>query len=134
MAHDEEVEDLGDLDDTLPDSTLPEASGVELAPPSDAGKGPLATPAPTVPTGAGEDPTPAPALTGEDASKAMGEPAAEDPTAAARPSQVAEYGLGILSVNFCLCDTEPRLLRRFRRLGLRKQPLLTILILWRPQP
>jgi hypothetical protein len=88
MAHDEEVEDLGDLDDTLPDSTLPEASGVELVPPSDAGKGPSATPAPT---GVGEDPTPTPALTGEDALKAMGEPAAGDPaTAAVGPSQVAE--------------------------------------------
>jgi hypothetical protein len=42
MAHDEEVEDLGDLD-----RTLPEASGVKLAPPSDAGEGPSATPAPT---------------------------------------------------------------------------------------
>jgi hypothetical protein len=61
MAHDEEVEDLGDLD-----STLPEASGVEPAPPSDAGKGPSATP---TPTGAGEDPAPVTALTGEDASK-----------------------------------------------------------------
>jgi hypothetical protein len=27
MAHDEEVEDLGDLDSTLPEGTLPEASG-----------------------------------------------------------------------------------------------------------
>jgi hypothetical protein len=44
MAHYEEVEDLGDLDSTLPDSTLPEASGVELAPPSDAGNGPSVTP------------------------------------------------------------------------------------------
>jgi hypothetical protein len=51
MAHDEEVEDLGDLD-----STLPEALGVELALPSDAGEGPSATPALT---GAGEDPVPA---------------------------------------------------------------------------
>ena len=66
---------------------LPEALGVELAPPPDAGEGPSVTPAPT---GAGEDPAPAPALMGEDASKAMGEPAAEDPTAAAGPSQVAE--------------------------------------------
>jgi hypothetical protein len=82
MAHDKEVEDLGDLD-----SMLPEASWVELAPPSNAGKGPSATPAPT---GAGEDPAPAPALTGEDASKAMGEPAAEDPVVAAGPSRVAE--------------------------------------------
>jgi hypothetical protein len=82
MAHDEEVEDLDDLD-----STLPEASGVELAPPSDAGEGPSATPAPT---GAGEDPTPATVLASEDASKVVGEPAAEDPAAAAGPSQVAE--------------------------------------------
>jgi hypothetical protein len=87
MAHDEEVEDLGDLDSTLPDSTLPKASRVALAPPSDAGRGPLVTPAPTR---AVEDPAPAPALTGEDASKAVGEPAAEDPTATAGPSQVAE--------------------------------------------
>jgi hypothetical protein len=88
MAHDEEVEDLGDLDSTLPDSTLPEASGVELAPPTDVGKGPSATP---TPTGAGEGRAPAPALTGEDASKAMVEPAAEDPAATeVGPLQVAE--------------------------------------------
>jgi hypothetical protein len=68
MARDEEVEDLGDLD-----STLPEASGVELAPPSDVGEGPLAT-----------------APTGEDASKAVGELAAEDSAMSAGPSQVAE--------------------------------------------
>ena len=90
MAHDEEVEDLGDLDGTLPDSMLLEASGVELAPPSDAGKGPSATPAPIAPTGAGEDPTPALVLTGEDASKAVVDLATEDPAAAAGPSQVAE--------------------------------------------
>jgi hypothetical protein len=48
---------------------------VELAPPSYAGEGLSVTP----PTGAGEDPAPAPALTGEDATKAVGEPAAEDP-------------------------------------------------------
>jgi hypothetical protein len=71
MAHDEEVEDLSDLD-----RTLPEASGVELAPLTDAGKGPSATPAPT---GAGEDPAPAPAPTGEDASRVVVEQAAEDP-------------------------------------------------------
>jgi hypothetical protein len=87
MVHDEEVEDLGDLDSTLPDILLPEASGVVLAPPSDAGKGPSSTPAPT---GDGEDPTLAPAPTGEDASKAVVEPAAEDPAAVAGPSQVAE--------------------------------------------
>jgi hypothetical protein len=82
MAHDEEVEDLDDLD-----STLPEASGTKPAPPFDAGEGPSAT---GTPTGAGEDPAPAIALTGEDASKVVGEPAAEDPAASAGPSQVAE--------------------------------------------
>jgi hypothetical protein len=60
---------------------------VELAPPSDAGKGPSSTPAPT---GDGEDPAPAPAPTGENAPKTMVEPAAEDPTAVAGPTQVAE--------------------------------------------
>ena len=43
-----------------------------------------------VPTVAGEDPALAPVLMGEDASKAMGEPAAEDPAVVAGPSQVAE--------------------------------------------
>jgi hypothetical protein len=87
MARDEEVEDLGDLDSTLPEASLLEASGVDLAPPFDAGKGPSSTP---VPTGDGEDPVPAPAPTGEDASEAMIEPAVEDPTAVAGPSLVAE--------------------------------------------
>jgi hypothetical protein len=82
MAHDEKVEDLGDLD-----STLPEASGVELAPPPDAGKGPSVT---LAPTGAGKDPAPAPTPTGEDTSKAVVEPAAEDPAPAVGPSHVAE--------------------------------------------
>jgi hypothetical protein len=81
MALDEEVEDLGDLD-----STLPEASGVELALPSDAGEGPLVTPAPT---GVGEDLVPAAAQTGGDTSMVAGEPAAEDPTVLTGPSQVA---------------------------------------------
>ena len=36
-------------------------------------------------------------------------------------------------VNF-VCDTEPRLLRRFLGLGLRTQPLLTMLFLWRLRP
>jgi hypothetical protein len=86
MAHDEEVEDLGDLDSTLPEASLPEASGVDLAPSSDAGKGLSSTPAPT---GDGEDPAPDPAPTGEDASEAVVEPAVEDPAAVAGPSQVA---------------------------------------------
>jgi hypothetical protein len=82
MAHDEEVEDLGDLD-----STLAEASGVELAPPSDTSEGPLVTPAPT---GAGEDPMSVTAPTGEDTSMVVGELAAEDPAVSVGPSQVAE--------------------------------------------
>jgi hypothetical protein len=35
---------------------------------------------------------------------------------------------------FCLCDTEPRLLRRFLGLGLRTQPLLTMIFLWWLRP
>jgi hypothetical protein len=86
MAHAEDVEDLGGLD-----GTLPEAAEVDPVPPTDAGEGPSATP---VPTAAGEDPAPAPAPTSEDALKVVAEPvaepSAEDPTAAAGPSQVAE--------------------------------------------
>jgi hypothetical protein len=86
MAHAGDVEDLGGLG-----GALPEATEVDPVPPSDAGEGPSATPAPTA---ASEDPTPAPAPTGEDALKVVAEPAAEpateDPTATAGPSQVAE--------------------------------------------
>jgi hypothetical protein len=82
MAHAEDVKDLGGLDDALP-----EAVEVNPVPPSDAGEGTSATPAPTA---AGEGPTPAPAPTGEDALRVVAEPAVEDPTAAAGPSQVAE--------------------------------------------
>jgi hypothetical protein len=81
VAHAEEVEDLGDLD-----STLPAASVVEVAPPSDASEGPSTALATTTPTGAGEDLAPAPGKTGGDASKAMVETAIEDPAAAAGPS------------------------------------------------
>jgi hypothetical protein len=77
MAHAAEVEDLGDLD-----GAPPMTSGVEVAPPSDAGEGPSTAPAPTVPTGASEDPVP----TGGDALKAAAELAAEDPAALAEPS------------------------------------------------
>jgi hypothetical protein len=49
-------------------------------PPSLAGEGPSATPAPTA---AGEDSAQAPVPTGEDALKVVAEPAAEDPTAVA---------------------------------------------------
>ena len=85
MAHAEEVEDLGGLD-----SALPVTSGVEVAPPSDAGEGTSMVPASTTPTGASEDPTPSPTPTDEDVLKAVVEPAAEDPAAVAGPSQVAE--------------------------------------------
>jgi hypothetical protein len=82
MAYAKGVEDLGGRD-----GALPEAAGVDPVPLSDASEGPSSTPAPT---GAGEDPAPAPAPTCEDASKAVVEPATEDPAAAAEPSQVAE--------------------------------------------
>jgi hypothetical protein len=86
MAHAEDVEDLVGLD-----GALPEAAEINLVPPSDAGEGPSATPAPAA---AREDPALAPASTGEEALKVAtepaAEPAAEDPTAAAGPSQVAE--------------------------------------------
>jgi hypothetical protein len=82
MAHAEDVEDLVGLD-----GALPEAAEVDPVPPSDAGEGPSATPAPAA---ASEDPAPAPAPTGEDTLKVVAEPAAEDPTATAGPSQVAE--------------------------------------------
>jgi hypothetical protein len=82
MAHAEDVEDLGGLD-----GALPKATEVDPVPPSDVGEGPSAT---LVPTAAGEDPASAPVPTGEDALKVVAEPAAEDPTAVAEPSQVAE--------------------------------------------
>jgi hypothetical protein len=81
MAQAEGVEDLGGLD-----GALPEAAEADPALPSYAGEGPSSTPALTVPTGASEDPAP----TGEDALKAVAEPAAEDPTTLVGPSQVAE--------------------------------------------
>jgi hypothetical protein len=87
MAHDEEVEDLGDLESTLPESSgAKEGIGGQLAPPSDVGEGPMTTPAPTC---AGEDPVPAVGPTGEDTSVVAGEPTAKDPEASADPSQVA---------------------------------------------
>jgi hypothetical protein len=80
MAHAEGVEDLGGLD-----GALPEAAKVDPAPPSDADEGPSLTLAPTA---TGKDLAPAPAPTCEDASRAMVEPATEDPTPTAEPSQV----------------------------------------------
>jgi hypothetical protein len=86
MAHAEDVEDLVGLD-----SALPEAAKVDLVPPLDAGEGTSAIPTPAA---AGEDPAPAPVPTGEADPKVVGEPAAEptaeDPTAVAGPSQVAQ--------------------------------------------
>jgi hypothetical protein len=86
MRHAEDVEDLGGLD-----GALPEAAEVNPVPPSDAGEGTSATLAPTA---ASEGPAPAPVPTGEDALRVVAEPAAElaaeDPTSAAGPSQVAE--------------------------------------------
>jgi hypothetical protein len=81
MACAEDVEDLGDLVGALPEAE------VNPVPPLDAGEGSLAAPVPTV---AGEDALSAPAPTAEDALKVVAEPTAEDPMAAARPSQVAE--------------------------------------------
>jgi hypothetical protein len=86
MAHAEDVEDLVGLD-----GALPEAAKVDPMPPSDAGEGPSVTPTLAA---AGKDPALAPVPTSEGALKAVAEPtaelAAEDPTAAAGPSQVAE--------------------------------------------
>ena len=86
MAHVEDVEDLVGLD-----GALPEATEVDPVPPSDVGEGTSAIP---VPAAANKDPTPAPAPTGEAAPKVVAEPAAEpaaeEPTAAAGSSQVAE--------------------------------------------
>jgi hypothetical protein len=82
MAHAEDVEDLVGLD-----GALPEATEVGLVQPPDAGEGTSAIHAPAA---AGEDPAPAPVPTSEAAPKVVAEPAAEDPTAVAGPSQVAE--------------------------------------------
>ena len=82
MAHAEDVEDLGGLD-----GAPPEDAEVNPVPPSDAGEESSTVPVPTM---AGEDPTSAPAPAGEDALRVVAEPAAEDPTTAAGPSQVAE--------------------------------------------
>jgi hypothetical protein len=82
MAHAEDVEDLGGVD-----GAPLEVAEVNPVMPSDAGEGSSTVPVPTV---AGEDSASAPAPTGVDALRVVAEPAAEDPTAAAGPSQVAE--------------------------------------------
>jgi hypothetical protein len=73
MAHDEEVEYLGNLESTVP-LAVGAMAGVEEQPAS--------------PTDVGEGPMEAPVPTGEDTSVAVA-PAAEDPAASAGPSQVA---------------------------------------------
>ena len=81
MARAEDVEDLGDL------VGVPPESEVNPVPPLSAGEGSSAAPVPTV---AGEGPLPAPMPTAEDPPKVVAEPAAEDPTTVAGPSQVAK--------------------------------------------
>jgi hypothetical protein len=124
MAHAEDVVDLGALV-----GTPPEAAEVNPVPPLDAGEGSSAAPVPTV---ADEDPVSAPAPTTEDALKVVAEPAAEDPRPRSGLRRWLNRCWGVCK--FCLCVTEPRLLRRFRVLGLRMQPLLTMLILCRLRP
>jgi hypothetical protein len=80
MVRAEDVEDLGDLVGAPPEAE------VNPVPPLSAGEGSSAAPMPTV---SGEGHLPAPAPTAEDPPKVVAEPAAEDPMAAARPSQVA---------------------------------------------
>ena len=89
MARAEDVEDLGDLNGARPEAkvnpVLPEAE-VDPALCSEAVEGSSAGPVSTV---SGEGSLPAPAPTAEDPPKAVAELAAEDPMAAAGPSQVA---------------------------------------------
>jgi hypothetical protein len=89
MARAEDVEDLGDLNGARPEAevnqVLPEAE-VDLALLSEAGEGPSVAPVSTM---SGEGSLPAPAPMVEDPPKVVEELAAEDPMAAAGPSQVA---------------------------------------------
>ena len=89
MACAEDVEDLGDLNGARPEAevnpVLPEAE-VDPALRSEAVEGSSAAHVSTV---SGEGSLPAPAPTAEDPPKAVVELAAEDPMAAAGPSQVA---------------------------------------------
>jgi hypothetical protein len=82
MERVEDVEDFGGLVDAPPEA----AEGKPVLP-SDAGEGPLDAPMPAV---AGEDPVSAPVPTVEGAQEVVAEPAAEGPTAAVVPSQVAK--------------------------------------------
>ena len=89
MARAEDVEDLVDLNGVRPEAevnpVLPEAE-VDPTLPSEAGEGSSAAPVSTV---SGEGSLLAPAPMAEDPPKAVAELAAEDPMAAAGPSQVA---------------------------------------------
>jgi hypothetical protein len=89
MARAKDVEELGDLNGARPEAevnpVLPKAE-VDPALPLEAGEGSSAAPVPTV---SGEGSLPAPAPMAEDPPKAVVELAAEDPMAAAGPSQVA---------------------------------------------
>jgi hypothetical protein len=82
MERVEDVEDLGGLT-----GAPPKAAEVNPVLTSDAGEGPSVVPVLTV---AGEDHVSAPAPMVEDAPKVVAEPAVEDPTTAAVPSQVAK--------------------------------------------
>jgi hypothetical protein len=89
MARAKDVEDLGDLNGVRPEAevnpVLPEAE-VDPARRSETVEGSSARPVSTV-SGEGSLLTPAP--TAEHPPKVVAEPAAEDPMAAAGPSQVA---------------------------------------------
>jgi hypothetical protein len=126
MAHDEEVKDLGGLDSALPEAlSAKEGTRGELAPTSDVGEGPLATP---TPPRAGR-------CSNWSGRFGVGErTGCRRPCGVGRPFAGGRIGARAIGVKFCFCDTETRLLRRFQHMGLRKQPLLMILILWRPQP
>jgi hypothetical protein len=82
MEHAEDVEDFGGLV-----GTPPEAAEVKPVLPSEAGEGPSDAPVPAM---VGEDLALAPEPAIEGASEAVVEPAVEDPTVAAVPSQVAK--------------------------------------------
>jgi hypothetical protein len=82
MERAEDVEDFGSLAGAPPEAA--EGKPVLLV---DAGEGPSDAP---VPAAAGEDPVLAAVPTVEGAQEVVAEPAAEDPTAAAAPSQVAK--------------------------------------------
>ena len=80
MARAEDVEDLGDLNGARPEAEVDPALCSEAVEGSSAGP---------VSTVSGEGSLPAPTPTAEDPPKAVAELAAEDPMAAAEPSQLA---------------------------------------------